>query len=822
MVRRIPIRAKVAGALALPLVGLVAAVAIGVSASDSVGRDVTRQTELVSASVGPAGLIGALQDERNLALTAMLGLDGALPLEVDDPDAARRATDAAGTVLHHAISGQRDQLRGDYAAALESLTSLADLRARVDAAAATPGPANREAAHEVFAGYTTMVAALFASHDRFSLVVDDSTIRQGDDLVHYGSHAADAVAQLAERLIYIGTGPGGIDTTAEAAEIAELRRDVTRNNSAIEVRATGDYAGARVQALPDLAQLATTTPGAVDPDAVLAATPLGPDGGYAQYRDGVVEVLDRVAADLTSEADSQRRLYVGGAIALVVAAVLVAYLVSRSISRPLRDLSLHARAMATYRLPAAVQDILDAPPGEDIDVPEVEPLRSRSRDEVGDVARAFDDVQESALGLAVEQAALRRNVAESFVNLGRRNQNLLSRLLDVVGDLERDERDVGRLAKLYRLEHLGTRIRRNAESLLVLSGATPPANWQAPANVSDVVRAALGEVENYERVLVRTLDAVMVLGSASSDLSHLLAELIENGLRHSPPRELVEVSGSHRPEGYTLTVVDHGLGMTPDEIERANQRLAGTESVAVTPARYLGHYVTAVLAARHGIRVRLRGSVVVGIAAVVDLPATLVTERVEALPAADPLPPAAGPPAVPEPPRARGVPDLEVVEPEVVRRSSAAEVRTAVALLRGEVSVRTAATVRTAPVAPPPPPPARPAPDPAVAQPAAPVRWPATLPQGFGGPERLRTPGDDDVPTRTASGLVRRVRGANVPAGAAATRSERTGVGAAVLPDEASSGPIDGEGIQHFLTDLVEGVQRSLDEQGPGGRGEQG
>ncbi|HKY67896.1 MAG TPA: nitrate- and nitrite sensing domain-containing protein, partial [Acidimicrobiales bacterium] len=684
MVRRIPIRAKVAGALALPLVGLVAAVAIGVSATDSVGRDVTRQTSLASASVGHAGLIGALQDERNLALLQMLGLEAALPLEVDDRDAARRATDTASTALRHSISGQRDQLRDDYAAALESLTALADLRARVDAAAATPGPANREAAHEVFTGYTTMVATLFASHDRFSLVVDDSTIRQGDDLVHYGSHATDAVAQLAERLIYLGTGPGGIDTTAEAAEIAELRRDVTRNNSAIEVRSTGEYAGAtdvldadpRVQALPDLARLATTTPGAVDRNAVLAATPLGPDGGYAEFRDGVVEVLDRAAADLTADADAQRRLYLGGAIALVVAAVLVAYLVSRSITRPLRDLSLHAHAMATYRLPAAVQDILDAPPGEDIDVPEVEPLRSRSRDEVGDVARAFDDVQDSALGLAVEQAALRRNVAESFVNLGRRNQNLLSRLLDVVGDLERDERDSGRLAKLYRLDHLATRIRRNAESLLVLSGATPPANWQAPAHVSDVVRAALGEVENYERVLVRTLDAVMVLGSASSDLSHLLAELIENGLRHSPPRELVEMSGAHTPEGYTLTVVDHGLGMSPDEIERANQRLAGTESVAVTPARYLGHYVTAVLAARHGIRVRLRGSVVVGIAAVVDLPATLVTERIDALPAGDPLPPAAMPPSVPASPPARGVPDLEVVEPEVVRRSSAAEVRT--------------------------------------------------------------------------------------------------------------------------------------------------
>ena len=487
----------------------------------------------------------------------------------------------------------------------------------------------------MFTGYTQIISTLFASHDRFSLVVVDPEIRQGDDLVHYGSHATDAVAQLVERLIYVGTGPGGVDQPVEAAEIAALRRDVERNNTAVQVRGTEDYAGAaaglaanpRVSGLPDLADQAIAESWAVDPGGVLAVTPLGPDGGYPAFRDDVVAVLDERADELRADADARRRLYLGGALALVVAAVVIAWFVSRSITRPLRDLSVEARAMATYRLPVAVQDILDAPPGEDLVVPEPDPIRVRARDEVADVARAFNDVQESAIGLAVEQAALRRNVAESYVNLGRRNQNLLSRLLDVVGELEHDEHDPKHLAKLYKLDHLATRIRRNAESLLVLSNASTAATWQPPVPVSDIVRAALGEVENYERVLVRTLTPATVLGGASADLAHLLAELIENGLRHSPPRELVEVSGVAGPDGYTLTIVDHGLGMSPDEIERANQRLAGTESVTVTPARYLGHYVTAVLAARHGVKVSLRGSVVVGIAAVVELPGTLVTEQ---------------------------------------------------------------------------------------------------------------------------------------------------------------------------------------------------
>ena len=222
MLRRIPIRAKVAGALALPLVGLVAAVVIGVSATNSVSESISRQTGLASASVGHAGLIGALQDERNQSLLEMLGLGERSLLEVSDTPTARTRTSAASTALHHSISGQRDRLREDYATALKSLVALPDLRAQAGAAIAEPGLGHRETP-AVFTGYTEIISTLFASHDRFSLEVVDPEIRQGDDLVHYGSHATDAVAQLVERLVYVGTGPGGVDQPIEAAEIASLR-----------------------------------------------------------------------------------------------------------------------------------------------------------------------------------------------------------------------------------------------------------------------------------------------------------------------------------------------------------------------------------------------------------------------------------------------------------------------------------------------------------------------------------------------------------------------------------------------------------------------
>jgi HAMP domain-containing protein len=834
VVRRIPIRAKVAGALALPLLALVAAAGFGVSANADAARRVIRQADLATASIGHAGLISALQNERNQAAFEMLGLTGQLQLEVDDRGTARELTDTARTALHHQIAGQGDTLREDYQAALGMLDDLPAVRDAVDAAAATPGPANRVAAHEVFRSYSEMVSTLFASHDRFSLVVDDAELRQGDDLIHYSSHASDAAAQLVETLLYHGTGLGGIDVPVEAAEIAEVRRDLTRNNAVVRTKGTGDYATAtqtlfanpRIDGLSALAKRAIEVGGHIEPGQVVAAAPIGPAGGYMTFRDDVVDVLDATAADLGQAADARRRLYLGGGLAVVVLATVIAWLVSRSISRPLRNLSATARDMAATRLPAAVQDILAAPPGEDIVVPEAETV-GPARDEVGDVARALTDLQQSALALAVEQAALRRNIAESYVNLGRRNQNLLSRLLDAVGELERDEGDPDRLQQLYRLDHLATRIRRNAESLLVLSEASAPARWHPPVQVADVVRAALGEVENYERVLVRMLEPTMVLGGASADLAHLLAELIENGLRHSPPREVVELSGRVGKDGYSLAVVDHGLGMTPEDIERANQRLAGAESFTVTPAKYLGHYVTGVLAARHGISVRLQGSVVVGIAAMVDLPASLLADGAGTEPAAHvglsplgELPPAPGLGWAET--AGRATDEFAAVPDQQGERPSPDDVRSAVALLRTRSTTpprRTAAAVAALAVA-------------SRAEPATivprhrPARSDRARAVPFGGPFSGGPHGADDpqvpVPERTASGLVRRVRGAPT-AGTAADDTGSTPLVPGAPPGATTrAASIDGAEMQRFLTSLAGGVQRSLDEQGSsrGGGGE--
>src|SRR5690606_38253077 len=311
-----------------------------------------------------------------------------------------------------------------------------------------------------------------------------------------------------------------------------------------------------------------------------------------------------------------------------VVAALAAWLVSRSITRPLRALTRQAKEMAERRLPEAVSDILETPLGEDVVVPSVEPISVATRDEVADVADALNTVQDSALDLAVEQAVLRRNIAASFVNLGRRDQNLLGRQLDFITELEANETDPDTLANLFRLDHLATRMRRNAESLLVLAGVEPPRKWAAPVRLTDVIRAALGEVEDYQRVTVRGLEPATVQWSDAADLAHLLAELIENALVFSPPDPAVDIRGRNRPDGgYTLAIIDSGLGMAPEDIAAANRRLAGAESFTIAPSKYLGHYVAGNLAARHNIRVHLDNSPGNGITTTVDLPPTLLPDE---------------------------------------------------------------------------------------------------------------------------------------------------------------------------------------------------
>jgi signal transduction histidine kinase len=301
--------------------------------------------------------------------------------------------------------------------------------------------------------------------------------------------------------------------------------------------------------------------------------------------------------------------------------------VSRAVSRPLADLANQAEHLATVSLPATVQALLDADAtgGE---LPEVPKVRVGNIEEVAGVATALEALNKTAVELASGQAALRRNLSDAFVNLGRRNQNLVTRQLEYITEIELKEADPTSLEELFRLDHLATRMRRNAESLLILAGSGPARPWNASVPVMDVARAASAEVEDYKRLRLHHFDPAMVTGIVTTDLVHVLAELVENALSFSPPGALVDVYGRFLEGAYVIVIVDSGIGMSSEDLTTANQRLEGQGANGEVPGRYLGHFVAGRLAARHGISISLQPSHSGGLVARVRVPASLMDEPV--------------------------------------------------------------------------------------------------------------------------------------------------------------------------------------------------
>ncbi len=661
------------GALAVPLVALVIVTALEVYQSADEARDVRDQTSLAEASIGPASLLSYLEDERNAASVYMLGAQDAFALPVEDNAEARATTDKSVADFREQVQSIGGEVEAAYGPALDAMSGIGELRNQIDAFAGPRNFENIEPTIEIFDAYGPFMAPFFEANKQVALAIDNPELRRGAELVDLSSRQTDLIAQLTRDLLlaYIG-GDNKLEDPAEVSAVAGRLGQLDANKDLIQTKATGDYsllAGSlfhseEIQLFPDVVEAALET-GEIDVDGVIRYS-AGEDPetyGYTVFRTGVTDELTSRADDLESDAVARQRAYVVLAALALGVAILVTWLVSRSITRPLRSLTGQATKMADHRLPEAVLDILDTPLGEDVEVPEVDPVAVQTRDEVSDVAEALNTVQDTALDLAVEQAVLRRNIADSFVNLGRRNQNLLGRQLDFITELETNETSPETLSNLFRLDHLATRMRRNAESLLVLAGVEPPRKWAAPVRLTDVIRAALGEVEDYQRVTVRGVEPATIVGAAAADLAHLLAELIENALVFSPPDQTVDIRGRSRPargvgsanevSGYTLAVIDSGLGMPPADIEAANRRLAGAESFTIAPSKYLGHYVAGNLAARHGIGVRLDASPGNGITATLNIPpALLTTEPVVGVPAMVPddgreLP--AGAPAASEP-----------------------------------------------------------------------------------------------------------------------------------------------------------------------------
>ncbi|NUP66924.1 MAG: HAMP domain-containing protein [Nonomuraea sp.] len=366
---------------------------------------------------------------------------------------------------------------------------------------------------------------------------------------------------------------------------------------------------------------------------------------------GVLHEIEKDLADKVNlrsqelrESEIRSAIIAGALIlALLLLVLLLTVAIARSMVSPLRRLRTEALEIAGFRLPDVVRQLRVS--GDTS--AEVRPIEIEGHDEIGEVARAFDQVHRQAVRLAGEEAELRSNISSMFVNLSRRTQTLVERQISLIDGLEKGEQDGGRLSDLFKLDHLATRMRRNSENLLVLAGHEATRRRSQPAKLVDVVRAALSEVEGYERVQVKVHRATSVQGSAANDLVHLVAELVENAIQFSPSNSQVQVSSSLiEGGGALLSVSDSGISMTEEELAEANRRLAEPPVVDVSVSRRMGLFVVGRLALRHGIRVQLRKGEGAGLIAMVLLPPTLIADGTQ-----QPLPqrPAFGGGTVPPP-----------------------------------------------------------------------------------------------------------------------------------------------------------------------------
>ncbi len=564
------------------------------------------------------GLVHELQRERGLTN----GLLGGQDKYTTDVIQQRARVDVAREELELALRNTPAALAAPVRDALQALADQGDVRTGVDARAA-----DRARTLEY---YTTAIVRLADASATEGSAVPDSSLRAGLGSLRTLGLAKEATAL--ERGFINGVFSADGFRGREYPRFAEIRAERLAGLNAFTRQATGPQQAALDAALSseDAAVARELEQRAVD-------GPTSPSLGVSatQWWDTMTVLVNdmrtvqaQVGADAETRATELRSnaltlllLNVGLAVAALAVAIGLAVFAARSITRPLRLVASEAA-----RLPETVAKIR-ATDGADTDVPTssaaVRELDMRD-DEISEVSRALTQVQHTAFRLASEQAQLRRNTAESLSSLARRNQNLLRRLLGFITHLERDESDPAALANLFELDHLATRMRRNAESLLILVGERSPRQWSRPVPISDVVRAALSEVEEYRRIVLHRLEETMIVGTAGAELAHLIAELLENALSFSPPDRDVEIYGQLTGSGYVLAVLDHGIGMSTEDLARANGRLAGEEVFVVAPTRYLGHYVVGQLAQRLEVEVRLHESPLTGVTARVNLPASLI------------------------------------------------------------------------------------------------------------------------------------------------------------------------------------------------------
>ncbi len=640
------VRTKLIAILAIPVVAIIVNALIDASSVLTSTRDINRVSNLVTINRAAIELTYELERERTFTVDYVAAqLSPRKSTATLDPVKARRTdVDRAYKGYQDVAEGKRGTFGDQVNEALDAVAlQMQNLNTKRDVLVKMTEPASvMEAYDAVIEPLTDLVALIPQGNDDREL---DSSVEATTHLVR----ATDMLAQQQAQIeIYLSSQLPFNNEDFRAAlsldsqrgtELDEFAKAATPEQlalftSTVNQRTNGDviktqqYTALVLNALPDRPltgdQGTLTGVNGIDQTKWLQNTRANIELNY--------DVVDKLFSQIDSRVDNlrgdiQRRALLSAlfTVLILAAALVITLIVAQSLIRPLFALRTAALDIADRRLPEAVRRIRDS--SEQVIDDEIETVGIDTDEEIGEVARAFDQVHREAVKLASEQAVLRNNVNAMFVNLSRRSQGLVERQLRLIDDLENREQDPDQLSNLFKLDHLATRMRRNNESLLVLAGTDTARRWTHPVPLNEVVLAAISEVEQYTRVKQTNAAPVSIAGNGVSDVVHLIAELLENATAYSPPAtDVVVTSHSLGPgAGAMIEIVDQGIGMPAKDLERINERLANPPVVDVSVSRTMGLFAVGRLASRHGIRVQLRESPSRGITAVIRLPAKLVT-----------------------------------------------------------------------------------------------------------------------------------------------------------------------------------------------------
>ncbi len=520
------------------------------------------------------------------------------------------------------------ELRSSLESLLHQLDRLPAIRAGIDS--------GQNTRLEVLSNYNRILDSVFLLYDQLAAVPDLSIFQQAAAMKSMGN-AREMIARenalISGALIDYRMTP---EERTAFGEYASTRRFLhARGLSSLDSELGGPYRdtfdSTAFEKFVALEKVIAEATGDVLP--AEARNWKATTNGIATWLDQLNIASSNMLADRTQSVATgiMARIAIAGGIGLiaVIASIIISVRFGRRLAAELAGLRSAALDLADVRLPRVVERLRR---GEEVDVEaEAPPIVAGGSVEVRDVAHAFGSVQHTAVDAAVGQANLRRGVSQVFVNLARRKQSLLHRQLTLLDSMQRRATDPDSLEDLFRLDHLTTRMRRHAEGLIILSGAAPGRAWRNPVAVIDVVRAAIAEVEDYTRVNVPPMPDASLDGTAVADITHLIAELIENATIYSPPQTTVTVRGDVVANGFAIEVEDRGLGLSAMEYTAINERLASPPEFDLADSDRLGLFVVGQLAARHGIQVLLRGSPFGGTTAIVLIPRTVLAETASPL-----------------------------------------------------------------------------------------------------------------------------------------------------------------------------------------------